>query len=307
MAILRLNISRDGAITTVGAEGEENWRDELARRLDAAPDDAPVTALLHGFRYSWRRGDRACDGRNDPHRRLYTAWPAALGFTENDPANGLCIAIAWEARERGLSSFATVYRRAAETGRALARIADFIAGRNRGRTLSCFAHSLGARVVIAAMIRARPCAFGKTILLGPAADLDEAETALSAAGDAGGAARILHMDARANRVFDGLFNAFAPRPAGARPLGHEAPEDPRWIRVVLDDPNVREALAARGAPLSRGPRVMSHSCFYEDPALMALYRDLIRTRGAAPFARFRNLGNAVAAPFRANALDLSNA
>ncbi|MEM8755121.1 MAG: hypothetical protein AAGF90_19320 [Pseudomonadota bacterium] len=288
MAIFRLNIAEDGGVAA--ADGGD-WRAALTAAIERAPRAASVATLIHGFSYTWRPEEPGfC-----PHRSIFRAaapddgpvcaWPGALGFDES-PETPLCLAVGWDARAGGLRGFPAVYRRAEATGRGLAAVAEVAA--EAGRPLDCLAHSLGARVALGAVARAPRGAMRRAILLGPAADLHEAEAALDAAG---GGAQILHVDARANRVFDGLYHVFAPRRAGARPLGRAAPAHRGWVRLRIDDGATRDALARRGARLSEAFPTLSHSCFYADPGLMAFYAALLEAPGA-PFAGLHAIGKA---------------
>ncbi|MGG7567752.1 hypothetical protein ACQ5SO_16495 [Rhodovulum sp. DZ06] len=79
-----------------GADAAEG----VARALAELPRGAPVTALVHGFRFDPDSPD------NDPHAGLFhpadpRGWPAGLGHGAADPRAGLCIAFGWDARGRG--------------------------------------------------------------------------------------------------------------------------------------------------------------------------------------------------------------
>ena len=99
MAVIHVTARADGLALRTGA-GElrgEAAAAEIARLLRRVPRGAPVAALVHGFRFD------PDAPRHDPHSRLFhptgeDAWPAALGFSRDDPADGLCIAFGWQGR-----------------------------------------------------------------------------------------------------------------------------------------------------------------------------------------------------------------
>jgi hypothetical protein len=308
MAVLRVNAAADGMVHA--APGiRTSWRDGLRDAVERLPPDAPVTVLVHGYRYSWRplRGVFCCD----PHRLLYlpgdlapsarrrprTAnWPYALGFSETAARDGLCIALGWDARHwrPGLDCFARVHRTAGRTAAALVTLVRAVAEIDPRRPIDCLSHSLGARVVLQALRRAPDLPVARAILLGGAEYSAEARAALEAQDRLGGRTEFFHMIARANDVYDGLFQLFAPRPPepgdvplGARGLGLD---HRRWLDVQLDHPEVRRWLTRQGLAPERPPERISHWSFYADPGAMAFYRAILRDRRGWSVAAMRARG-----------------
>lgn len=299
MAILRVNATRTGQV--LSAEGGTGWAAALDAALGQVPPGAPVTVLVHGYRFSWRRagGTREtcaqsllyCADEIAPSARLRPAradWPARLGFTETGRGEGLCIAFGWDARRgrlrsllmRGANDFSLVYRGAEGAGRGLAQVLGRVAALRPDLRPGLFTHSLGARVALAA-VRCRPdLALGRVVMLAAAEYAGEARATLDAQRRAGGTAEFLNATSRANGLYDLLFAVFAPGPArmGDRPLGWTglgAPH-PRWRDLRLDCPRTLAWLDARSpAPIRRPPR-FSHWHFYADPGAMTLWRAVVR-------------------------------
>ncbi|MDT8345182.1 MAG: hypothetical protein RQ752_12225, partial [Thermohalobaculum sp.] len=232
MAILRLNATRDGQV--LAATGSTDWACALADALASVGPGAPVTVLVHGYRFSWRparAGRETCAQtllyRAEPvapstRRRPERAdWPARLGYTATGQDEGLCIAFGWDARRgrlrslmmRGANDFAQVYRGAEAAGRALAQVLGRLAVLRPDLRPGMLTHSLGARVALAA-VRVRPdLALGRVVMLAAAEYAGEARAMLDAQSRAGGAAEFLNVTSRANALYDALFGVFAPPPA----------------------------------------------------------------------------------------------
>ena len=82
-------------------------------------------------------------------------------------------------------------------------------------------HSLGARLVLQALRQAPDLPVARAILLGAAEYSAEARAALAAQDRVGGTTEFYNVLARANDVYDGLVQLFAPLPEmrGDLPLG----------------------------------------------------------------------------------------
>jgi hypothetical protein len=308
MALLRINAAADGTVHAA-PDTPADWRETLRGLLARLPGEAPVAILVHGYRYSWRplRG-LPC---HDPHRLLYlldeiapcarkrprTAnWPHALGFSRRAARDGLCIALGWDARHwrPGLNRFARVHRTAQNTAAALVTLVRAVASADPHRRVDCLSHSLGARVVIQALRRAPDLPVARAILLGGAEHSAEARLALEAQDRAGGATEFYHMLSRANDVYDGLFQLFAPSPLepgdvplGVRGLGRT---HRRWLDLQLDHPETRRWLTRQGLAPQRPPERVSHWSFYADPGAMALYRAILRDRRHWSIGAMRDRG-----------------
>ena len=335
MALLHVT-ARAGGLLVRNACGEAA---DLGRALARVPRGAPVAILLHGYRY--RPGDPA----RDPHIQLYGGigpdpearargaladWPAALGFSADLRGDGLCLGFGWDACEphgaslarEARNGFASVYARAAGAGEALAALIACIGAARPDLRVDLFAHSLWARVALAAIaspaVRGR---VGRAILLGAAEDAGVAAAAMAAAERAGrgrGLA-VYHFAARHNDAFDLLFEAAAPRVEGRRPqaLGRAGPacgpgmrngmgpgrgggmvagmeaapaRRPDWIDLQLDAPAFQAWAEGRGAPLAPVARRVCHWSFYTRPGAMELYRAILRDRGAWSIPAMRAAG-----------------
>ncbi|MEC9434042.1 MAG: hypothetical protein VYD87_14155 [Pseudomonadota bacterium] len=318
MALLHVT-ARAGGLLVRDACGRDA---DLARALGRVPRGAPVVILLHGYRY--RPGDPA----RDPHAQLYGGvdpdpeirargaladWPAALGFSRDLRGDGLCLGFGWDACEphgaslarEARNGFASVYARAAGAGAALAALIGCIGAARPDLRVDLFAHSLGARVALAAiaarMVRGR---VGRAILLGAAEDAGVAARAMAAGqGERRGRGlAVYHFAARHNDAFDLLFEAAAPRIEGRRPqaLGRAGPAPgvgaaaggarADWIDLQLDSAAFHAWAARRGAPLAPSSRRVCHWSFYTRPGAMELYRAILRDRGAWSIPAMRAAG-----------------
>ncbi len=322
MAVLRVNAAADGAIFSA-EPCSVGWERRLASLLRDAPASAPVTVLIHGYRFSWRpstpairswRGKAATPSRHDAQHRLYrtdpvpesrrrrpplAAWPSELGFSEQDPSDGVCIALGWDARARRKSqtgewnSFAQVYRTARQASEALFRLAEVVVSATPGRALDCFTHSLGARLVIQAAMRAPDLPLGRIIFLGGAEYAGEVRSMLAAQDAADVDAEFIHIMSRANDFYDGLFSIFAPPPdrEGDQPLGAYGLGEShrRWLDLQIDHPEMRARLASVGHAPTRRRERMSHWHVYADHGAMSFYRSLLHDRALWPAERLRAL------------------
>ncbi len=301
MAVLRVNASRDGTLASPDADHASGraWDaglDVLATRL---PADAPVTVMIHGYRYApLARGLGRC---HDPQRLLYradpvrpvarrrppeAAWAHGLGYSEHDPADGLALGFGWQAREDRLGAlqgidpagFASVYRGAERAGAALAAAIRRLGAALPGRRIGIFAHSLGARVALAAASELPAGLLGRMVFLGAAEFAGIARERVPEA-------EVYNVISRRNDVYDMLFRTFAPRGAaqGSLPLGFAGlPEaGARWLDIQLDHEAVRGWMRRRGIALDPGPWRISHWNFYSDPGAMTLWRSILRDRTAA--------------------------
>jgi pimeloyl-ACP methyl ester carboxylesterase len=274
---------------------------QLAAALAVLPDGAPIAVMIHGYKFSPYRP------AHDPHthilavkpaRRCWKArsWPAHLGFTADDPADGLCIAFGWDAKARvDALGLPAVYARAPQAAAALARLLTQIADLAPQRRIDLIAHSLGCQVALLAMARLRRPAIGRVVLMAAAAYRSAAATALAnpALADAG----FVNVTSRENDLYDFLFQAAVhPARPGDRPLGQGLPGAPdRWVDFPIDCAGTLDALARAGIAVAPRDRRACHWSFYLRPGIFDLYTALLRDRGAWPASRLHGL---VAAPAR---------
>jgi hypothetical protein len=296
MAIL--GITADGPEPVLAGGGPGRLEPALRRALAALPQTAPVVVLVHGYRW-----DPALP-QHDPHRSLFAprlrgvrcdrlrSWPEGLGLAGR--GTGLAIGFGWPAISphlpslwrRGCTGFRDVYERAETAGAALACLIAMIDRIAPGRRVDVLAHSLGARVALAALPRLER-APARIILLGAAEFVSITRERL-AAGPAPGPA-IYNVTARANDLYDRLFEFFAPAPRpGDFALGAGLPDPPpRWIDIQIDHPEALAWMNARGIPLQPPAARNCHWSFYTQPGAFALYRAILRRRPGWDVASLR--------------------
>jgi hypothetical protein len=245
-------------------------RDRLARKLDQLPEGAPVVAMIHGWRYA------PGFARDCPHGSILSldppakdrravSWPRHLGL---DGTSGLGIALAWHAKCDPWRA----HLRAGWTGEALAEIARTVHSLS-GRPLQVIAHSMGARVALAALPHVSPGQISRMILL--AAAETRGRTLMALDSPAGRRVQVINVTTRENDIFDAFFEwgvHFGLRTSIGQGLGRV---HPHWHDLWIDQPHTLAALAALGHPLADPPRRICHWSPYLRPGTIALYRSLI--------------------------------
>lgn len=231
---------------------------------------APVLIMLHGYRYSpstphSNPHDQILkNGHDHPHRRLQS-WPRRLGYGTATPDRGLCIAFGWEAG-------GTIWRAHREAGRAGLALADLIRQLTAlgAGPVNIIAHSLGARVALAALPLLAPGVIGRMILLTGAELRSTAEAALIS--PAGRSAQVLNIISRENDIFDFLYEwLLAPHRWGARALGAGLAL-PHCVTAQIDHPGHLSGLRRLGFAVGPATSRMCHWSSYLRPGLFALYR-----------------------------------
>ncbi|KDB02421.1 hypothetical protein U879_17300 [Defluviimonas sp. 20V17] len=256
---------------------------ETDARLDAAlaalPSDAPLLVMIHGYRFSPRVPGQSPHGHilsftPDPRCWKARSWPRHLGATPDGP--DLAIAFGWEAR----GSLWAAYAEAARAGAALGALLERIATRAPGRTVGLVAHSLGARVALAALTALRGPLTLRAVLMAAAEFRGPALRGLHAAPRA----EVMNVTSRANGAYDLALRACLPRSGPT--LGHGLPQAGRhWVDLSLDDTRALDALEGLGQSIARpGPR-FCHWNAYLRPGIFGLYRAVLS--GALPFAALR--------------------
>lgn len=251
-------------------------RDRLARRLDALPPDAPVVVMIHGWRYAPGFA-RDCPHGSilsldpAPDDRRAVSWPRHLGL---DGRQGLGIALGWNARCDPWRA----HLRARHTGSALATIARTVHALS-GRRVQIIAHSMGARVALAALPLLDPGLIDRMILL--AAAETRGRTLAALATPAGRSVEVINVTTRENDLFDACFEwgiHLGLRTSIGQGLGRSRPN---WHDLWIDQPRTLAGLAALGHPLADPPRRICHWSPYLRPGTIALYRALIEKRMSA--------------------------
>jgi hypothetical protein len=287
MAYVGITASGDGLAAATGGAIEP----ALAAGLRGLAPEAPVTILIHGYKFDPGRPAQ------DPHRSLFAyspapaswkvrSWPAGLGFAPEGPGGGLCVGFGWPASEphlpsliaTGRTGFAHVYDRAGAMGGPLAALVERVQALAPGRSVDLLAHSLGARVALAALphLRRPP---ERIVLLG-AAEFDARAREALAACPAPRPPAIYNVTARANDVYDAAFETFAPRRGwGERAVGLGLADPlPFWLDLQLDRADVTDWINAQGIALRPARARLCHWSFYTRGGAFEVYQAILRRR-----------------------------
>jgi pimeloyl-ACP methyl ester carboxylesterase len=188
---------------------------------------------------------------------------------------GLALGFGWNAR-------GTLWQAAARTPAAAVALAEVIRTLRRidpRRPIDAMAHSLGARVTLAALQHLDPGDVGRVLLLSPADLRPHAEAAL--ATPAGQWAEVVNVTCRANAMFDFCVETLlSARLQTSVAQGLSKPAQ-NWTDLTIDDPATEKALARLGYPLRPASVRICHWQPYLRPGLFALYRALF-ARDLAP-------------------------
>lgn len=273
----------------------------LSQMIARLPRGAPITILIHGYRYDpARRG-------SDPHRQIYAfrdeqtcrkirSWPLGLGFTRhNDAGGGLCIGFGWPAHlphlstllKHGRTGFAQVYETAPDYGAQLAGFIDLIHGLAPSHQVDILAHSLGARVALSSLpgVSRAP---GRIVLLGAAEYRSAARSFLQEIRTTE-RPEIYNVTARFNDLYDAMFETFAPRRDWSdRALGVGIGEPlPNWLDIQLDRADVATWINERGVPLRMTHTRFCHWSFYTRGGAFGVYRAILRRKPGWDIASLR--------------------
>ena len=208
---------------------------------------------------------------------------------------GLAVGFAWPAYaahvpsllRRGRTGFAVVYDRAGRYGTRLAALVALIQRLAPGRPVDLIAHSLGARVALAALPHLEE-APGRVILLGAAEFDARAREALDALISPS-PPQVYNVTARANDPYDFAFETFAPRRGrGERAIGRGlGDERPDWLDLQLDRPEVTAWVNERGIRLKPPDARLCHWGFYTRAGALAVYQAILRRRPGWDIAALR--------------------
>jgi pimeloyl-ACP methyl ester carboxylesterase len=251
-------------------------RERLARKLDHLPAGAPVVVMIHGWRYAPGFARDCPHGSimslNPPSEdRRAVSWPRHLGL---DGRTGLGVALGWNAKCDPWRA----HLRAGWTGTALAEIARTVHGLS-DRPVHVIAHSMGARVALAALSQVSVGQIGRMILLAAAETRGRTLSAL--ATPAGRAVEVINVTTRENDLFDACFEwgiHLGLRTSIGQGLGRA---HPGWHDLWIDQPRTLQGLALLGHPLSDPPRRICHWSPYLRPGTIGLYRALLDGRLSA--------------------------
>jgi len=246
----------------------------LRQRLARLPAKAPVVVMIHGYRFAPDVAGHCPHhhilGMSQvPGDRTAVSWPLHLHL---DGTAGIGIGLGWHARGSLFGALA----RADAAGLALADLAATIRAIDPWRRVDVIAHSLGARVALAALRQATPGDFGRLILLAAAETRGPAQAALFS--PAGRAAEVINITSRENDLFDFIVEwatVLGADTALGQGLGMATPG---WLDLQIDQPKTEAALAALGLPLRARASRICHWSPYVRPGVFALYRALFQRR-----------------------------
>lgn len=255
------------ALVQISSDATGQWQGDI----HALPQDAPVTIMLHCYKY------RPGHGGDCPHTSLYAAdsqhpvkrsrpWPKRLGIgTVLRPAIGF----GWPAR----GSLWTAWRQAEVTGHALAQLIDALKTDAPHRPIRLLGHSLGARVALCTLNTCQRGQVDSAILLNGADFTINA--AKAEARHAGTAFQLLNVTSRENAVFDILTELCLLAPIRSeRALGRGLTGS-NTLTLRLDHADDRRALAGLGFSVPPPDRSICHWSTYLRPGTGALYRALL--------------------------------
>ncbi|WP_068116314.1 alpha/beta fold hydrolase [Tropicimonas marinistellae] len=270
MPLCRINVIGDTLAAPEGVTAD------IATALSRTRPGAPVVVLIHGYRFSPR------DEHASPHTHILSlspahdswkalSWPRQLGLGSGEPDEPLCIALGWEAR----GSLWQAYGRAAETGRALARIVSGIRLIRQGQPVDVLAHSLGCRVALSALRHLPAGAMGRAVLMAPAEMRSTARDCLDT--PAGRAVEVLNITSRENGLYDrALAWLVAPHRFGDRALGTGLNRTAdNWTDIDIDSRRTRNVLEEMGYPIAPSGKRICHWSVYLRPGLFPFYRAVL--------------------------------
>lgn len=293
-----LNVSA-GALPDISA---------LRPHLGSAGKRPPIIIMVHGFRYNPARP------ATDPRHLVYAthpvdrrggrtiSWPRHIGLT--GPDHALAIGFGWQ----GSGTIWGAYGRAGRAGQSLAELVRLLNTAAPDRPVRFFAHSLGARVALAAIAALNPGAVDRALFLTPAEFAATARNALRRHGTPDGPGlgpRIVNITGRENALFDALLRMAFPHLG--RTLGSGLAGHPGWIDLPLDDADCRARLRRLGIRMRAYRPRICHWSGYRRPGAFSLYRAFLTGQMAPETLALaaRNGAPHVAAPDPAALADLT--
>ena len=246
----------------------------------------PVLIMLHGYRYSPSKHhlnphEYILKNATDLAQGQGQNWPHQMGYGTRMPDPGLCIAFGWEAG-------GTIWRAQREAGRAGLALASLIRQLDAlgAGPVNIIAHSLGARVALAALLHLRPGMIDRMILLTGAELRATAETALMS--PAGRRSSVLNIVSRETDVFDFMSEwLVAPHRLGARALGSGLTL-PHCLTAQIDHPDHLAGFRSLGFAVPAASQRMCHWSSYLRPGLFPLYRAFLDKDASLCLADLRN-------------------
>ncbi|WP_209424768.1 alpha/beta hydrolase [Pararhodobacter sp. SW119] len=300
MPLLQITATRFGLtsaaapVDCIGVPASDSPEAQVRHALVGLPAGAPVLIMIHGMGYV--PGVAAVD----PHRliyaprsgqatRRYLSWPRHLRFTPASPTEaaarpGLCIGFGWN----GGGGVWAASRQAEAAAQALARLVQIVRRAAPDRPVDLFAHSLGARVALAAVPLLHAGALGRVFLLAGAELGPRALRAIDS--PAGQGAEFINVTTRENDIFDMLFElSQIPMHGRGRSIGLGLREAPNWLDLQIDHAPVLDRLAALGFELAPAGLRVCHWSVYLRPGIFRLYRTLVHERERLTLPALREL------------------
>lgn len=292
---------------------------------------APVVIMIHGYKFS------PGDPRHCPHDHILsqhinhpcwkaTSWPVKLGLAEPQAqypntvkaldqelnhapgqtaglapgaVSATALAFGWHAR----GTIWQAYNRAEIAGRQLADLILKIRAIAPNRPIHALAHSLGARVVLAAIHHLPALALDKVILLAGAEYGSHLRSALST--QAGQSCDVINVTSRENHAYDILLErAIAPPFAKDRVLGRAKIAAPNLVTLSLDDYALLDNLATKGYRIARPQHRHCHWSTYQRPGIFKLYAALLTSPAPITLAELNQMIPDKPSPSRAVSRDL---
>lgn len=290
MPILRINVV--GQIPRLAAQ--DTAQHTLTSAWSGCLGRAPVLIMVHGYGYSPSRAslnphDHILKAGQDHPIHRAQSWPRRMGYGPGTTDAGLCIAFGWEAG----GSIWRANREAGVAGVALADLITQLAAQGAG-AVNILAHSLGARVALAALPNLAPGSIDRMILLTGAELRATAEVALSS--PAGRQVKVLNVISRENDVFDFMYEwLLAPHQFGARALGAGLAL-PQCVTAQIDNQDHLTGLHSLGFAIGPATRRMCHWSSYLRPGLFGLYRAFLDSDTPLAFEDLRKSLPAALAP-----------
>ncbi|WP_375174914.1 alpha/beta hydrolase [Pseudooceanicola sp.] len=283
MALAKINL---------GATGLQEHATGAAPETALAPfadQDGPVIVMIHGFKFApgsaaYCPHEHILSPRPETHCWKAKSWPTELGLTGRDDHLG--IAFGWPAR----GSIWQAYGRAAEAGRALARLIRLLHRLAPQRPVHILAHSLGARVALSALAHLGPGMLDRLVLLAGAEF--HASAADMLATPAGRTAEVISITSRENHPYDRLLERALGSAATGRAVGRQAPVAPNWLTLAIDDREVLGALSTLGCDIAPPQRWICHWSSYLRPGVFSLYSALLTDAQTLPLAQLRRVAMA---------------
>lgn len=282
MPVLRINA------TATGLALHQTPQSARLRLEGMAKAPGPAIIMVHGYKYAPGSKDHC------PHRKIFGPgqhrWPKGLGFSQEQPDEGLGLAFGWYAR----GSLKKVHRRATQLGESLAVMITLLRSHAPERPVHIVAHSLGSEAALSALEHLPPGAVDRIILLTGASHKSRAEAMLDT--PAGRQVTLLNVTSRENDLFDVAFERLVSSRVRKDCALGQGIDAPNALTLQVDCDDTLRGLAHLGYPVAPAARRICHWSAYQRPGIMSLYNDFLRSPDSFPLNALRQV-----APARASA------